>query len=56
MTKEYEMWNWLLEMEIATDEELRLITRINGCSMETLNDVLFCRTGYRDREQYEDYE
>ena len=50
------MWEWLEEMEIATYEELKLITGINGYSMETLNDVLYYRTGYRDREQYEDAE
>ncbi len=48
-----EMWDWLVNMGIATDEELRLITNINGYSVETLNDVLFARTGYRDREQFE---
>ena len=53
MTKEYEMWDWLVEMEIATDEELKLITGINGLAIETLNDVLYYRTGYRDREQME---
>lgn len=53
MTKEYEMWDWLLAMEIATIEELKLITGINGFTIETLNDVLYYRTGYRDREQFE---
>ena len=56
MDKVYELWDWLLEMEIATDEELRLIAGINGHNIETLNAVLYYRTGYRDREQYEDYE
>ena len=54
MTKEYELWDWLVELEIATNEELKLITGINGLSIETLNDVLYYRTGYRDREQYEE--
>ena len=53
MTKEYELWDWLVEMEIATNEELKLITGINGLTIETLNDVLYYRTGYRDREQME---
>ncbi len=47
-----ELWDWLVDMGIATEEELGLITNINGYSLETLNDVLFARTGYRDREQY----
>lgn len=50
------MWDWLVEMGIASDEEVRLVTNINGLSMEVLNDILYARTGYRDRDQYEDYE
>jgi hypothetical protein len=54
MTKEInELWDWLVDMGVATEEELGLITNINGYSIETLNDVLYSRTGYRDREQYE---
>lgn len=48
-----ELWDWLEDMGIATEEELRLITNINGHSLETLNDVLLARTGYSNREQYE---
>ena len=48
-----ELWWWLIDMEIATMEELKLITDINGYKLETLNDVLYYRTGYRDREQME---
>jgi hypothetical protein len=45
-----QMWDWLLDMGIATEEELQLVTDINGYSIETLNDVLYARTGYRDQE------
>ena len=48
-----ELWDWLVDMGVATEEELGLITDINGYSVETLNDVLFARWGYRDRGQYE---
>ena len=51
--KVMDMWMWLLDNGIATDEELSLITGINGLTIETLNDVLYYRTGYRDREQME---
>jgi len=50
------MWSWLIENGVATYQELQLITDINGYKMQTLNDVLYARTGYRDREQYEDAE
>lgn len=49
-------WDWLLDMGIATEKELQLVTDINGYSVETLNDVLYARTGYRDQEQLEDEE
>mgnify|MGYP001058595394 CR=1 FL=1 len=49
-------WDWLLDTGIATEKELQLVTDINGYSIETLNDVLYARTGYRDQEQLEDEE
>ena len=39
-------------MEITTMEELKL-TGIIGYNTDTLNKVLYYRTGYRDREQLE---
>lgn len=56
MEKINEMWDWLIELEIATEEELELVTNINGYNIENLNDVLYVRTGYHSREQYEDAE
>lgn len=50
------IWEYLLEMEIATQEELKLITDINGYSEETLNNVIYARSGYHDLEQYTEYE
>lgn len=44
MTKE-EMWDYLIERDIATENELRLISDINGFSRETMEDVLEVRTG-----------
>lgn len=45
------IWNELIEMSIANEEELILVTTLNGYNVETLNDVLFVRTGYRSLEQ-----
>lgn len=45
-----EIWNYLVETGITTQEELELITCINGYNEETLNDVIFARTGVRDIE------
>ena len=46
-----ELWNELIERELFTYDELRLLTNINGFSVETLNDALYSRYGYRDYEQ-----
>lgn len=46
-----EIWEYLIEQQIATEEELQLITDINGYNEQALNDVLYARTGYRDIEQ-----
>lgn len=51
-----ELWDLLIEHDIATEDELRLITAINGQKITTLNDVLYVRTGYRDLEQFKSYE
>lgn len=46
-----ELWDQLLDLELFTYEELQLLTNINGYSVETLNDAIFARYGYRDLEQ-----
>lgn len=46
------LWDYMVEQSIATDDELKLVTSINGMNIDTLNDVLYVRTGYRDIEQY----
>lgn len=43
-----EAWNRLLENDIATQEELELVTAINGENVGTLTDILYVRTGSRD--------
>lgn len=50
------IWDKILEYGIATEETLEVITNINGYSIETLNDVIYCQTGYRTIEQYEESE
>jgi len=51
-----EIWDYIIENSIATEEELQLITSINGMNKESLNSVLYCRTGYRSVEQIIDCE
>ena len=38
---------------ICTEEEVALVTSINGNSDETYLDILFVRTGCRSLEQYQ---
>ena len=50
-----EQYNYLIDYEIVSQEALDLITCINGYSEDTINDVLYATTGYRDMEQYLEY-
>ena len=45
------IWDYLVENGIATNDELTLVTNINGYNMETLNNVIYARTGYHNIEQ-----
>ncbi len=45
------LWDYLLEEGIATENELYLVTSINGYNLEALESILFCRVGYRSLEQ-----
>ena len=46
-----ELWAELVERDLFTDKELQLLTNINGFSIETLNDAIYARYGYRDSKQ-----
>lgn len=52
-SKEQKIERYLIESEIATEDEVRLVTQINGFNEDALNDILYCRTGYRDIGQIE---
>ena len=51
-----ELWTLIVKYGIAIDSEIDLVTDINGNSIETLNDIIYARTGYRDIESYEESE
>jgi hypothetical protein len=48
--------SFFITFGIATEKEIMLVTKINGFSVETMNDILYVRTGYRSIEQIEDEE
>ena len=49
-------YNYLTNYELVSSETLDIITSINGYNEKTLDDVLYCVSGYRDIEQYLLYE
>ena len=42
-----EKWDKLLEIGVE-EQTLQVVTDINGFNHETLEDILYCITGYRD--------
>lgn len=51
-----EIYNYMIDYELVSEEALSIITSINGYNEDTLNDVLYCVSGYHDMEQYLEYE
>lgn len=49
-------YDYLIEYELVSEDTLNIITSINGYNEKTLDDVLYCVSGYRDIEQYLEYE
>lgn len=54
VSKEAELWGFLLDNNIVSEETLQIVTDINGYTEETLLDVLYAATGYRTMEQYKE--
>lgn len=50
--KMFELWDTMVELGIATDEEIGLATALMGRNVGTLESVLFIRTGYRSLSQF----
>lgn len=51
-----EIYNYMIDYGIVSEETLSIITSINGYNEDTLNDVLYCVIGYHDIKQYLEYE
>ena len=45
-------WDCLIHNELASEQTLQVVTKINGWKLETMEDVLYAVTGYNDFEQY----
>jgi hypothetical protein len=46
-----DLWSYFVDNEFFSPAELELLTSINGYSIDTLNDALYARYGYRDLDQ-----
>lgn len=49
-----DMYDYLVDHGIATEEEVELVTCINGYNEETMESILYARTGYHSFYQLED--
>jgi len=49
------IFDFLVENEIATENEIRLVTCINGYNETALNDIIYVKTGYRTLKQYKEF-
>lgn len=49
-------YDYLVECDIVNTDTLDIITGIYGMDESVLDDVLYYKTGYRDIEQYLQYE
>ena len=52
--KEYE--NYLIENLGVDEEVISVVCAINGYNEQSLDDILYVKFGYRDIEQYLEYE
>ena len=51
-----EYYDYLIENLGVNEETIKCVTGINGYNEETLDSILYYFTGYRDLEQYLEYE
>lgn len=46
-----QLWEDLINYDLFTEDELLLITDLNGYNIKTLNDAIYVRYGYRNLRQ-----
>ena len=46
--------DFIVDNNIATENEVRLVSDINGWNEETMTDIIYTRTGIRSYEQCKD--
>lgn len=48
------LWDFIVDNNIATEDEVRLVSNINGWNEKTMTDIIFAKTGLRSYEQCKD--
>lgn len=48
------LWDFIVDNNIATEDEVRLVSDINGLNEETMTDIIYAKTGLRSYEQCKD--
>tara|TARA_R110001599_G_scaffold128881_1_gene302922 strand:- start:718 stop:903 length:186 start_codon:yes stop_codon:yes gene_type:complete len=51
-----ELYDYLVDYEIATEKEIGLVCSINGTNLDSLESILYSRTAYRSLEQIKEME
>tara|TARA_Y100001963_G_C6653408_1_gene386840 strand:- start:226 stop:441 length:216 start_codon:yes stop_codon:yes gene_type:complete len=51
-----QIYDFIIDNNIATEKEINLVTCINGYNKKSLNNIIYARTGYHDPEQCLDCE
>ena len=46
-----ELYDYLIDYEYATEKEIGLVCSINGTNLESLESILYSRSGYRSLKQ-----
>ena len=47
-----QMWEYLMDACGVSEETLQVVTDINGYNEQSMLDILYSRTGYRNFEQH----
>lgn len=45
------LWDFIVDNNIATEDEIGLVSDINGLSEDTMTDIIYAKTGLRSYEQ-----
>lgn len=49
-------YDYIIDMGITTQEAIDLVCDINGTSIDTINDIVYAKSGYNTLQQYLEFE